>query len=214
MSDLPATMTVIEIREPGAPEELTPATRALPTLTPRDILIKVAAAGVNRPDLSQRQGRYPPPPGASDIPGLEVAGTVVAMGPQATRFKIGDQVTALVHGEAEATKALEAAKADMVYASGRFTIAGTDRSIGLGDLAARQPDKRIFIENVNSVDGIAWPNRATIEIARSTQLFSRSAAITPSGNATDSASVSPTRPRAKVIGSRSKISFDTFSLKK
>mgnify|MGYP003339002819 CR=1 FL=1 len=98
MSDLPATMTVIEIREPGGPEVLAPATRPLPTLTSRDILIKVAAAGVNRPDLSQRQGRYPPPAGASDIPGLEVAGTVVAMGPEARRFKIGDQVTALVHG--------------------------------------------------------------------------------------------------------------------
>ena len=98
MDQLPATMNVIEISEPGGPEVLHIATRPLPALTSRDILIKVAAAGVNRPDLSQRQGRYPPPPGASDIPGLEVAGTVAALGPQATRFKIGDQVTALVHG--------------------------------------------------------------------------------------------------------------------
>jgi NADPH2:quinone reductase len=70
----------------------------VPTPGPGEILVKVAAAGVNRPDISQRQGRYPPPAGASDIPGLEVAGTVVAAGEGATRFKIGDQVCALVHG--------------------------------------------------------------------------------------------------------------------
>ena len=98
MTNLPATMTVIEIREPGGPQVLTPATRPLPAVGSRDILIKVAAAGVNRPDISQRQGRYPPPPGASDIPGLEVAGTVVAVGANVTRFKIGDQVCALAHG--------------------------------------------------------------------------------------------------------------------
>ncbi len=98
MTSLPATMTIIEIREPGGPEVLTPATRPVPAPGPGEILVKVAAAGVNRPDISQRQGRYPPPPGASDIPGLEVAGTVVAVGEGATRFRVGDRICALVHG--------------------------------------------------------------------------------------------------------------------
>lgn len=98
MTNLPTTMTAIEIREPGGPEVLTPVTRPVPTPGHGEILVKIAAAGVNRPDISQRQGRYPPPPGASDLPGLEVAGTVVALGPDASRFKIGDQICALVHG--------------------------------------------------------------------------------------------------------------------
>ena len=70
-------MIAIEIREPGGPEVLTPVERPRPTAGAGEVLIKVAAAGVNRPDLMQRQGKYPPPPGASDIPGLEIAGTVV-----------------------------------------------------------------------------------------------------------------------------------------
>ncbi len=98
MTNLPTTMTAIEISEPGGPEDLTPVTRPVPTPGHGEILVKIAAAGVNRPDISQRQGRYPPPPGASDLPGLEVAGTVVALGPDASRFKIGDQICALVHG--------------------------------------------------------------------------------------------------------------------
>ena len=95
---LPATMTVIEIREPGGPEVLVPATRPLPEPGPGEVLIQVAAAGVNRPDVLQRQGGYPPPPGASDIPGLEIAGAVVALGPGVGDLKIGDRVTALVTG--------------------------------------------------------------------------------------------------------------------
>ncbi|HWG04958.1 MAG TPA: NAD(P)H-quinone oxidoreductase [Beijerinckiaceae bacterium] len=98
MPSLPETMTCIAIREPGPPNVLTPQTRPLPQPGAGEILIKVAAAGVNRPDVSQRQGRYPPPPGASDLPGLEVAGTVAALGPSATRFEIGDKVCSLVHG--------------------------------------------------------------------------------------------------------------------
>lgn len=91
-------MRAIEIREPGGPEVLVPTSRAMPTASDNQLLIKVAAAGVNRPDCLQRQGAYPPPPGASDIPGLEIAGEVVAMGKAASRFKIGDKICALVPG--------------------------------------------------------------------------------------------------------------------
>ncbi len=98
MDKLPAQMTVVGISKPGGPEVLVPETRPLPQLGPHDILIKVAAAGVNRPDVAQRSGAYPPPPGASDLPGLEVAGEVVALGASATRYKIGDKVMSLVAG--------------------------------------------------------------------------------------------------------------------
>ena len=77
---LPETMTAIEIREFGGPEVLVPGTRPLPKPAAGEVLVQVAAAGVNRPDVLQRSGGYPPPPGASDIPGLEIAGTVVALG--------------------------------------------------------------------------------------------------------------------------------------
>jgi len=73
-------MRAIEITAPGAPDVLKAGTRPTPAPGPGEVLIKVAAAGVNRPDIAQRQGRYPPPPGVTDIPGLEVAGTVVAVG--------------------------------------------------------------------------------------------------------------------------------------
>jgi putative PIG3 family NAD(P)H quinone oxidoreductase len=95
---LPETMTAIEIKAPGGPEVLVPAVRPVPQPKPGEVLIRVAAAGVNRPDMLQRQGGYAPPPGASDIPGLEVAGTVVALGPGVTRWRQGDQVCALVAG--------------------------------------------------------------------------------------------------------------------
>src|SRR3954447_12229100 len=98
MSQLPAQMTVVAISKPGGPEVLLPETRPVPTPGPKEILIKVHAAGVNRPDVAQRSGSYPPPPGASDLPGLEVAGEVVALGAGATRHKIGDKVMSLVAG--------------------------------------------------------------------------------------------------------------------
>lgn len=98
MDKLPAQMTVIGISKPGGPEVLIPETRAVPVPGAGEVLIKVAAAGVNRPDVAQRSGSYPPPPGASDLPGLEVAGTVVAVGPGATKHKIGDKVMSLVAG--------------------------------------------------------------------------------------------------------------------
>ena len=98
METLPAQMTVVAISQPGGPEVLIPETRAVPQPGPEEILIKVQAAGVNRPDVSQRSGSYPPPPGASDLPGLEVAGEVVAVGSNARRHKIGDKVMSLVAG--------------------------------------------------------------------------------------------------------------------
>lgn len=98
MSSLPDTMTAIEISEPGGPEVLKPATRPLPTPAAGEVLIKAAATGVNRPDLAQRAGTYPPPPGASDLPGLEVAGTIAALGDGVTDWKVGDKVCALTPG--------------------------------------------------------------------------------------------------------------------
>ncbi|HXN68937.1 MAG TPA: NAD(P)H-quinone oxidoreductase [Bradyrhizobium sp.] len=98
MEKLPAQMTVIGISKPGGPEVLLPETRAVPTPGPGELLIKVQAAGVNRPDVAQRAGSYPPPPGASDLPGLEVAGEVAAVGPGATKHKVGDKVMSLVAG--------------------------------------------------------------------------------------------------------------------
>ncbi|WP_407156745.1 NAD(P)H-quinone oxidoreductase [Bradyrhizobium sp. STM 3557] len=98
MEKLPAQMTVVGISKPGGPEVLIPETRPVPVPGPGEILIKVEAAGVNRPDVAQRSGSYPPPPGASDLPGLEVAGEVVALGEGATRHKLGDRVMSLVAG--------------------------------------------------------------------------------------------------------------------
>lgn len=97
-TNLPTTMRAIEIAQPGPPEVLRPAARAVPQPGANEVLIRIAAAGVNRPDVLQRKGGYPPPPGASDIPGLEVAGSIVALGPGATRWKMGDHVCALVTG--------------------------------------------------------------------------------------------------------------------
>ncbi len=95
---LPETMTAIAIPKPGGPEALKPEARPLPKPGPTEVLVRVTAAGVNRPDVMQRMGMYPPPPGAPDIPGLEIAGDVVAVGDKVTRLRIGDKVTALVPG--------------------------------------------------------------------------------------------------------------------
>jgi NADPH:quinone reductase len=91
-------MIAIAIREPGPPDVLVPVERPLPSAGPQEILIKVAAAGVNRPDIIQRAGRYAPPPGVTDIPGLEVAGTVAAVGAGVRGWSVGDRVCALVAG--------------------------------------------------------------------------------------------------------------------
>lgn len=98
MDALPETMTAVAIREPGGPEVLTVVERPVPRPGPGEVLIRVAAAGVNRPDVFQRRGGYPPPAGASDLPGLEIAGTIAALGPGVTGHAIGDPVTALVSG--------------------------------------------------------------------------------------------------------------------
>jgi putative PIG3 family NAD(P)H quinone oxidoreductase len=95
---LPATMTAVEIREPGGPEVLVPTQRPLPRPGAGEVLVRVAAAGVNRPDVMQRRGMYPPPPGASDIPGLEIAGQVAAVGEGVQGLTPGDRVCALVSG--------------------------------------------------------------------------------------------------------------------
>ncbi len=98
MEKVPSQMTVIAISKPGGPEVLLPETRPVPAPGPNEILVKVAAAGVNRPDVAQRSGAYPPPPGASDLPGLEIAGEVVALGAGAQKHKLGDTVMSLVAG--------------------------------------------------------------------------------------------------------------------
>lgn len=96
-------MRCIEISTPGGPEVLTPAERPDPRPAAGEVLITVAAAGVNRPDVLQRRGGYPPPPGASDIPGLEVAGTIAAVGDGVDGWRVGDRVCALVAGGGYAT---------------------------------------------------------------------------------------------------------------
>lgn len=98
MADIPARMIAIGIKEPGNAHVLVPEQRDTPQPGPGEILVKVETAGVNRPDVMQRQGLYPPPKGAPDIPGLEIAGEVVALGAGVTRWKTGDKVMALVIG--------------------------------------------------------------------------------------------------------------------
>ncbi len=95
---LPERMQVMEIVRPGGPEVLAAADRPLPAVGPTDVLIQVAAAGLNRPDVLQRRGHYPPPAGAPEWPGLEVSGTVAGLGSQVDRFRIGDPVCALLQG--------------------------------------------------------------------------------------------------------------------
>ena len=95
---IPTEMRAVEIKQPGGPEVLVPTRRPVPQPAKGEVLIKVAAAGVNRPDILQRQGAYAPPPGTTDLPGLEVAGEVVAAGPDTPRWKVGDRVAALVAG--------------------------------------------------------------------------------------------------------------------
>lgn len=98
MTALPSDMTAIEISSFGGPEVLKPAKRPVPQPVAGEVLIKVAAAGINRPDMLQRSGGYAPPPGASDLPGLEVAGEIVALGAGVTDWRVGDKTTALVAG--------------------------------------------------------------------------------------------------------------------
>jgi NADPH:quinone reductase len=107
--NLPDEMKVVEIAAPGGPEQLKSAVRPIPKPGEQEVLIRVEAAGVNRPDVMQRQGRYPPPPGASDLPGMEVAGEVVALGPKVSGISLGDKVTSLLPGGGYAGYAIAAA---------------------------------------------------------------------------------------------------------
>jgi NADPH:quinone reductase-like Zn-dependent oxidoreductase len=99
LANIPATQTVIEIKAPGGPEMLVPATRPVPEPKAGEVLIRIAASGVNRADCLQRMGRYPMPPGAPDIPGLECSGTVVKTGNGVSQWQVGDQVCALMIGD-------------------------------------------------------------------------------------------------------------------
>jgi len=123
MASIPARMTAIGIKAPGGPEMLVPEERAVPKPSAGEILVKVAAAGVNRPDVMQRQGNYPPPPGAPDIPGLEIAGEVVALGDGVKRWKLGDRVFALVVGGGYAEYCL-AHESHALPLSGLSTVEG------------------------------------------------------------------------------------------
>ena len=111
LANIPATQTVIEIREPGGPEALVPASRPVPEPRDGEVLIRIASAGINRADCLQRMGRYPMPPGTSDIPGLECAGTIVKLGEGVEGFILGEEVCALLvadgYGEYAAVPAVQ-----------------------------------------------------------------------------------------------------------
>jgi NADPH:quinone reductase len=115
---LPREMAVVEIAAPGGPEQLKPSVRPVPQPGAGEVLVRVEAAGVNRPDVMQRQGRYPPPPGASDLPGMEIAGEVVALGPQVSGVSVGDKITSLLPGGGYAGYALAAAPLCMPIPAG------------------------------------------------------------------------------------------------
>jgi NADPH:quinone reductase len=98
MTDIPESMIAVEISTPGGPEVLKPSTRPVPKPAEGEVLVRVAAAGINRPDIIQRMGLYPPPPGASDLPGLEIAGEIVAVGAGVDPALLGKKICALVAG--------------------------------------------------------------------------------------------------------------------
>jgi len=115
---LPVEMKVIHIAAPGGPEQLQLSTRPVPKPGDGEVLVRVEAAGVNRPDVMQRQGRYPPPPGASDLPGMEIAGEIVALGPNVKGVAVGDKITSLLPGGGYAEYALAAAPLCMPIPTG------------------------------------------------------------------------------------------------
>jgi NADPH:quinone reductase len=115
---LPSEMTVVEIAAPGGPEQLKTSVRPVPKPGEDEVLVRVEAAGVNRPDVMQRQGRYPPPPGASDLPGMEIAGEIVALGPKVSRLSVGDKIASLLPGGGYAAYAVAAAPLCMPIPAG------------------------------------------------------------------------------------------------
>jgi NADPH2:quinone reductase len=121
---LPGTMTAVEIAGYGGPGVLRPVSRPVPRPAPGEVLIRVAAAGVNRPDMAQRAGKYPPPPGASDIPGLEVAGHIAALGEGVSQWRNGDAVCALLAGGGYAEYALAPAGQCMPVPRGLSMVEG------------------------------------------------------------------------------------------
>jgi putative PIG3 family NAD(P)H quinone oxidoreductase len=116
--NLPREMTVVEIAAPGGPEQLKTAVRPVPQPGNDEVLVRVEAAGINRPDVMQRQGRYPPPPGASDLPGMEIAGEIVALGPNVSGLSIGDKIASLLPGGGYAGYAIAAAPLAMPIPKG------------------------------------------------------------------------------------------------
>jgi NADPH:quinone reductase len=120
--NLPREMTVVEIAAPGGPEQLRTAVRPVPQPGNDEVLVRVEAAGINRPDIMQRQGRYPPPPGASDLPGMEIAGEIVALGPNVSGLSIGDKITSLLPGGGYAGYAIAAAPLAMPIPKGLSMI--------------------------------------------------------------------------------------------
>jgi NADPH:quinone reductase len=115
---LPREMTVVEIAAPGGPEQLKTAVRPIPQPGEGEVLVRVEAAGVNRPDVMQRQGRYPPPPGVSDLPGMEIAGEIVALGAKVSGLSVGDKITSLLPGGGYAAYAIAAAPLCMPIPTG------------------------------------------------------------------------------------------------
>ena len=115
---LPSEMTVVEIAAPGGPEQLRTAVRPVPRPGNDEVLVRVEAAGINRPDVMQRQGRYPPPPGVSDLPGMEIAGEIVALGPNVSGLSVGDKITSLLPGGGYAGYAIAAAPLAMPIPKG------------------------------------------------------------------------------------------------
>jgi putative PIG3 family NAD(P)H quinone oxidoreductase len=111
-------MTVVEIAAPGGPEQLRTAVRPVPQPGNDEVLVRVEAAGINRPDVMQRQGRYPPPPGVSDLPGMEIAGEIVALGPNVSGLSVGDKITSLLPGGGYAGYAIAAAPLAMPIPKG------------------------------------------------------------------------------------------------
>jgi NADPH2:quinone reductase len=161
-------MQVVEISRPGGPEVLKIATRSLPQPKPGEVLIRVAAAGVNRPDCLQRAGTYAPPPGASDLPGLEVAGTVVRLGEGVTEWHEGDQVCALTPGGGYAEFCITAAGHCLPIPKGWSLIEAASLSeafftvwINVFERARLAPDETLLVHGGSSGIGVA-----AIQLAR------------------------------------------------
>jgi len=122
-------MKVVEIGEPGPPDVLRIGTREIPKPRDNEILIKLSAAGVNRPDVIQRSGRYDPPPGASDLPGLEAAGKIVSVGSGVRRWRVDDDVTALLPGGGYAEYAVTPAEQALPILAGLDMVQAARRTV-------------------------------------------------------------------------------------